>query len=429
MAEERSLGDTFGHLRITDLARDAGLTSGAFYHYWDGQDAYREEVLAAVLDGPRSDADLDLLDPGDGGTEGVDRVARRVLSALDDDREHRLELALWAHDDDRAHPRLLARAREADAAFTHVVGHCLRRAARRPAPGWDLGAIGTAAVTLSDGLRTLKLIDPEALAGVGVLTTPGTLGLLLLVGASQDGTPAAVTAPPVPAPAGHQAGNARRADLLRLGVDLVRDRPTGNAFDHIRAEDVARRLGLTAGAFYHYWETQDAYRDDLIDALFAAERYVDPRAISGEDARIAEAEDLDAAIRDATTWYWSVAGDHVDNRVQFAFHTLDDPYVTPRLAAWNRDLRAAWHTVVDHLLDRFERRLRSPLGVELLVLGMSASLDGLIVRHGLDPTGLGPDDDGWTRWGRVCRALVVAGSAAVGDDRDLPTSAGEALRA
>ncbi len=216
---------------------------------------------------------------------------------------------------------------------------------------------------------------------------------------------------------------------MDLGVEAARSRPSGNAFDHIRADDVARRVGVTIGAFYHYWDSQEDYRDDLVEALFAAERYLEPAGLARQDLAIAGADDLDDAIRDTTTWYWSIATSHPDNRIQFAFYTLDDPYIAARLAAWNADLRRAWHAAMETLLARFGRQWRDPLDTDLVVLAMSALLDGLVVRHGLDPAGLGPDADGWTRWGRTCRALVRAGTAPSGDARDLRTVADRALTA
>jgi AcrR family transcriptional regulator len=430
LVAERSLGDPLGHLRINDLAREAGLTSGAFYHYWDGQDAYRAEVLEAVLAGDRVETE-----PGFFTTEepdpavAFDALGRRVQARLLADPDHRLELALWAHDDPTVRTRLRVRAEAADAAMARTLASCLDRSGCRTAPGWDLAGLATATVTLSDGLRTLHLIDPavvtESVDRDGrSWNAPGLLALLLVLGGTERGPAAA----PPPAAAGEPppvTDNPRRRRLVDLGVAAARARPTGNAFDHIRADDVARRLGLTIGAFYHYWESQDDYRDDLVDALFAAERYVDPGAVATQDRMIGGAADLDAAIRDTTAWYWSVAAGHPDNRVQFAFHTLDDPYITPRLAGWHGDLRRAWHQVLDSLLARFGRHWRDPLGTEVVVWGMSAALDGLIVRHGLDPRGLGPDDEGWTRWGRTCQALVMAGSAPEDDDRDLPTLARE----
>jgi AcrR family transcriptional regulator len=181
-------------------------------------------------------------------------------------------------------------------------------------------------------------------------------------------------APPDPPPEAPE----RRRRLVDLGVAAARAQPTGNALDHIRAEDVVARLNLTIGAFYHYWESQDDYRDDLLDALFAADRYVDTATIE-----VRRAATLDEAVRSATSWYWSVTVGHPENRMLFGLLAVDDPYLAPHLAAEAADLRSAWQTVVEALR--------------------------------------------WTLWGRATRALVTAATAPAGDDRDLATTAREAL--
>jgi len=433
LAAEHSLGETLGHLRINDLARDAGLTSGAFYHYWDGQDAYRAEVLDALLAGERADADPALYEPDDDAAGGpariVDGVARRVLDRLVEDPDHRLELALWAHRDPRALDRIRQRAEGADTAVATMLADHLHRIDRRPALGWDLGRLATVAVALTDGLRSQHLIDPTAASDRGdAWSAPGLLGLLLLVGATEEGGRAAPPGTTAPAPSVPTEVQPRRQRLVDLGIQAARARPTGNAFDHIRADDVARRVGLTIGAFYHYWDSQEDYRDDLVDALFAADRYVDPTGMAAQGLALADADELDGALRDITSWYWSIASSRPDSRVQFAFYTLDDPYITGRLSAWDQALRDAWHTAMDTLLARFGRRWREPLSTDLVVLGLSSLLDGLVVRHGLEPAGLGPDDDdGWTLWGRAGRAFILAGSSTEALPTDFPTMADEAL--
>jgi len=435
LAAEQSLGETLGHLRINDLAHEAGLTSGAFYHYWDGQEDYRAAVIEVLLAGERADADPDLFavpDSDEAPSRRLDALARRVHATLVGDPDHRLELALWAHQDPRAVGRIRERAAAADATAASILGGCLRRAGRRPTLGWDLDRLATVAVGLSDGLRSQHLVDPHTVtdredAQNRTWSTPGLLALLVLVGATEQGDAPEPPPPADPRPLTPAEDNPRRQRLVDLGVAAARARPTGNAFDHIRADDVARRVGLTIGAFYHYWDSQEDYRDDLVDALFATERYLEPAGIADRAVALAEADDLDLAIRDTTSWYWGITVGQPDNRIQAAFYTLDDPYISSHLAAWNVELRQLWHLATETLLDRFGRRWRDPLSTDLVVLGMSALLDGLVVRHGLGPEDLGPDGDGWTLWGRACQALVLAGSAPDGDDRDLPTVADEVL--
>jgi AcrR family transcriptional regulator len=440
LVARRSLGDTLAHLRINDLARAADLTSGAFYHYWDNQEAYRSDVLAVLLSGDRPDAAADLWsqgdDPADDPAATLRRAVARAGHRLADGADLRLELALWAHDDPAAHEGLRRRAQRTDGAWATALGSFLDRVGRRPAPGWDLPALATTAVATSDGLRMQALIDPAVVArpvpvAAGPWSRAAVLALLLIAGTTEAGRRRAGDVDPgvgvVDDDGAPAAGPPGRQRLLELGVTAARRQPTGNAFDHIRADDVARHLDLTIGAFYHYWESQDDYRDDLVDALFAADRYVDPDDVAARLDEVAAAPGLAEAYRDATTWYWRLAAGNPANRVLFGFHALDDPYITTRLATAAADLRGAWHVVVDTLLERFDRRLRPPLDTDLVVLGMGAAIDGLLIRHGLDPEGLEPDEEGWTRWGRACFAMIDAASAEAGDDRDLAAWARDTL--
>jgi AcrR family transcriptional regulator len=433
LVHEQALGETLGHLRITDLAKAAGLSSGAFYHYWDGQDAYRDEVLRALLAGDRDDADpsLFLAVVDDDPVEQLRRVAVRWSEALDD-VDHRVELALWAHGDPRTRPDLRRRARRSDAARAAALGRLLAATGRAPAAGWDLPTLATASVLLGDGLRTQALMDPSRLVSLDDGGRPwpvaGVLGLLLVLGATEPGEPVDVPAGLPPAEVDAADDDApRRRRLVELGVAAIREQPAGNALDHIRAEDVVARLGLTIGAFYHYWDSQDDYRDDLVDALFDADRYMDPTAGEGPEAEAGSAATLDEGARLATNYYWSVAAGHPANEAQLGFHAIDDPYLASRLGAETRALQAPWAEVLGALLARHDRAVRPPLDEQLVVLGMGAALDGTIVRFGLDPEGLGPDEEGWTRWGRLCAALVRAATGPRDDDRDVFTAARDLL--
>jgi AcrR family transcriptional regulator len=431
LVSEEAVGQALEHLRINDLAATADLTSGAFYHYWDNQEDYRREVLDALLVGDRIDARPGFLPPcpsGSAATEVLDTTATHALQKLREDPHQRLALGLWAQDAPDAHARLAVRYRRADTAWARRLGCFLEPRGRAPLAPWTLTGLGAAIVALLDGLVIHHATGPDSLAEQ---VTP--LVMALVVGATDAGRPAPVPEPSreVRPPVGEAQPGRRR--LVDLGVESALEHPLGNALDHIRASDVTRRLGLTIGAFYYYWDSQDDYRDDLVDALFAAHRYVDPGRVADLGREIVDAADFDTAVREGTAWYWSVASDHPDNRVQFGFAALDDPYIAPRLAAEAADLRGAWHGVVDALLERFGRTIRPPLDRELIVLGMGSVMDGLILRHGLDSgelngTGLGADAEGWTLWGRVCQALLAAGTVERGADlEDLATLADRVL--
>ena len=87
-------------------------------------------------------------------------------------------------------------------------------------------------------------------------------------------------------PSGRRLGRAESRDrLLNAGVELLRERPTAARLDHIRATDVVERLGLTSGAFYNHWDSQDHYRRDLLEEAFNPARW--PAA--GDVADLADA--------------------------------------------------------------------------------------------------------------------------------------------
>ena len=63
----------------------------------------------------------------------------------------------------------------------------------------------------------------------------------------------------------------RRA-LLEAGRDHLYENPLGEPLDHVRVTDIVSRMGLSIGAVYHYWESQDDYRDDLLELLLSPEQ-------------------------------------------------------------------------------------------------------------------------------------------------------------
>lgn len=398
LVTEWSVGDALAHLRISDLARSAGLTSGAFYHYWGSQDDYRRDVLDHLLAGDRLEGTV--LEPG----VGLRTAAELVAAAAAADPHQRLLLGLWAQHDDRAHAALARRADRAAATWATVLGSALAAERRRPRAGWDLRTLGRVLVALADGVTVQHATDPEVLPpGLA-----GDLALAVVDGATEPGEPAGVPAPPEPLAATTDRPEGCRR-LIELGAAAAVAQPVGNALDHIRATDVADRLGLTIGAVYHYWPTQDDYRDDLLDALFRAGRYVTAATVAGIGADIAGAGTLEDAVRDATTWYWDIAADHPDNAVHYGFLALGEPELRRQAAAQTTELRGAWHDVVRSLLEVFDRDARLP--VEAVVTGMAAVLDGLILAHGLG-LDVGGDGDGWTLWGRACQALLASATEA-----------------
>lgn len=90
-ASERSV-EALANVKLADVADRAGVTKGALYHVWSGQEEYREDLLRRLFDhsqqaGVRELTSL-LSDPGIASDPraGLRKVADYVFQQLKDDR-------------------------------------------------------------------------------------------------------------------------------------------------------------------------------------------------------------------------------------------------------------------------------------------------------------------------------------------------------
>jgi len=88
----------------------------------------------------------------------------------------------------------------------------------------------------------------------------------------------------------------RRQDYLDAGVELLTEqtaaRPDpGLAFAHVRVADVAARAGVTKGALYHLWDSQEAYWHDLLEFMLDEGRLAGMPAVTDATRELAEATD------------------------------------------------------------------------------------------------------------------------------------------
>ena len=201
-----------------------------------------------------------------------------------------------------------------------------------------------------------------------------------------------------------EASEQTRADLLDAGAALLREQPVGAVLSQVKAPVVARRAGRTIGAFYHHWESQDAYLRDLVAHV------LDPASIpsTGEAA-----DQIVAGLR---------AGVPAEEMLRLAavqlFASLRaDPYVPVYHAVWATHrsddrvaalLRQVYGTVSAELLPVYQallaaqgRRLRAPFTLHDVAVGMIALAQGMSMRVAVAPGDVpvapagalpGPDD-------------------------------------
>jgi AcrR family transcriptional regulator len=182
----------------------------------------------------------------------------------------------------------------------------------------------------------------------------------------------------------------RRQVYLQTGADLVTnfearngDSATLDALANVKVADVARRAGVTKGALYHIWDSQEDYRRDLFQHLLdigerrgidQAEQLIS-HAVDAEGAPITDVDEL--AIRLAEVSYLELRDDP-KLLARFSFYNYaGDPRVNAMLA----EGVAAFDTYYERYLAASSRRMRAPFTVRHLITSVNAYVYGTVIRH------------------------------------------------
>ncbi len=204
-----------------------------------------------------------------------------------------------------------------------------------------------------------------------------------------------------------------RQALLDAGRALAHEQPAGPPLEHIRLTDVADRAGVSVGALYHYWDSQDGYRDDLLDEVFAPSRFDPPADLDGVD--------LVDLIRVGTEAELDRLRTSPDLRVLMAMWAAADPAIEPRVAEHFRAVGEDWAAFYEAVFRARGLEVRPPFTYAHVAALLTAVGDGLAVRSSVDP-GAVPADvevDGegrWTLLGAALVALLPAFSRPVGSE-------------
>ncbi|HMU79498.1 MAG TPA: TetR family transcriptional regulator [Microthrixaceae bacterium] len=182
----------------------------------------------------------------------------------------------------------------------------------------------------------------------------------------------------------------RRLDYLRIGADLVTGfgdagSPAGplEALANVKVSDVARHAGVTKGALYHLWDSQDDYRRDLLQHLLDQ---VEKEGLERAEQIIAEAVDdegrpfidvTDLAVHLSTGSYRDLRDDP-RAQAQFSFYNyVHDPRVRRLLATGS----SGFDSYYDLYLVTSGRRMREPYTVGHLITSVNAFMMGSVIRH------------------------------------------------
>jgi AcrR family transcriptional regulator len=198
----------------------------------------------------------------------------------------------------------------------------------------------------------------------------------------------------------HDDDRTTRGRLLAAGVELMLERPIGTGLSHVKATEVSKRAGLSHGAFYHHWPSQDDFQAELVEHVLDLGR--SSNEVASFMTRMAEVDQGQPAesIRRAMN---SSAGemDFIPWRLWLALVARNDPNIDARLADRYHSVADAYVPNVEAVFDAFGLHTRPPIDVQRLVVLVDALWEGLALRRMIAPDlvdGQQTEDDSGNTW-------------------------------
>lgn len=206
-----------------------------------------------------------------------------------------------------------------------------------------------------------------------------------------------------------------RKRMLDAGISLWTTEPPSELFAGLSVARVARESGVTRSTFYAYWSSTDEYLLDLVDHLLLPDQGIDPVRSGGGIRSLIEGPAISRRFLDhADTSLRANAADQ-RMRVRFGlFSKLDDPEIAEMLRRVLDQTQTIRSANLQSVLPVWGRRVRPPLEPHHLHAIMTALLDGLAVRHVLDPERFPV-----RVFGLAVLSLLLVCTRQVGDERNL----------
>lgn len=174
--------------------------------------------------------------------------------------------------------------------------------------------------------------------------------------------------------------------LLEAGRDILLAEGLRQVID-IRLTDVLNRVGLTTGAAYNIWDSQDEYRREL--ALFVAENlgWADDRLIRDSLAEMPTDVTLEQWIKIAGDAYFESFTARWDYFILLQFWGVKDP--DEELVAAIREGYDMVHQRLVFLfqatIDLYNLELVEPYTIDDVAVAATAICEGLALRHRFEP--------------------------------------------
>jgi AcrR family transcriptional regulator len=185
----------------------------------------------------------------------------------------------------------------------------------------------------------------------------------------------------------------RRRDYLEIGIDLVVEAGAsphpdpGLALAHVRIADVARRAGVTKGALYHLWDSQEDYWHDLLRFMLDQGQLASLNDVPAVSAELVERLGRRPSVAE---WANHVFDHFKDEPTFFArigiFAYLHDDDVRARIDEEFHVGLEQFSGMIGDAVARFGRRTRSGATLEELTVAVAALMQGLCLEYRIDPS-------------------------------------------
>jgi len=194
------------------------------------------------------------------------------------------------------------------------------------------------------------------------------------------------------------AAAATRTELLDAGVRILSRDPARHVFGHLKATVVADEAGRTTGAFFHHWDTQDDYVDDLIAYLFT---HVPSESFEILKVRMRDAVFSNSPINDAVIDSCRAASAVVPHEAQTVVELLlwacatRDVRLTGLARAGHDSRDPAGDEFFEQFLQLIGRVARPPFTARSTGIVLSLIGEILALRRAITPEALPEDAFGW----------------------------------
>ncbi|MHB1138733.1 MAG: TetR/AcrR family transcriptional regulator [Microthrixaceae bacterium] len=186
----------------------------------------------------------------------------------------------------------------------------------------------------------------------------------------------------------------RRKDYLDIGAEIVTKfsaedsaAATVDALANVKVADVADRAGVTKGAVYHVWPSQEAYRKDLLARLLEHHRQSGVREMADllEDTDLVEGDPRTILQRHADFVFDTLKDDPAFFARFSFFIYAANPEVSELLARGDDAIIEDFGPYVEVYLRMIGRRIREPFSVGMLLTSVNALFMGLCLRYRTSP--------------------------------------------